>query len=52
MPRSCAAAVLYYQPVAEQVVDLARRPSALPQVRERSRSGFKLVLFSVDTCSH
>lgn len=32
MPRSCAAAVLYYQPVAEQVVELARRPSALPQV--------------------
>ncbi len=33
VPRSCAAAVLYYQPVAEQVVELARRPSALPHVR-------------------
>ncbi|KAK9842449.1 hypothetical protein WJX81_000710 [Elliptochloris bilobata] len=36
VPRSCAAAVLYYQPVAEQVIELARRPSALPQI-ERMR---------------
>ena len=32
VPKSCQAAVLYYQPVAEQVVELARLPNALPQV--------------------
>jgi hypothetical protein len=32
VPKSCQAAVLYYQPVAEQVVDLARLPNALPMV--------------------
>jgi SEL1 protein len=33
VPRSCQAAVLYYNPVAEQVIELARHPGALPQVR-------------------
>ena len=32
VPRSCQAAVLYYQPVAEEVVELARTPDSLPFV--------------------
>ena len=32
VPRSCQTAVLYYQPVAEQVVELARTPNSLPYV--------------------
>lgn len=32
VPRSCQAAVLYYNPVAEQVVERARYPQSLPQV--------------------
>jgi hypothetical protein len=32
VPKSCQTAVLYYQPVAEQVVDLARKPGSLPYV--------------------
>ncbi|KAK9906721.1 hypothetical protein WJX75_006842 [Coccomyxa subellipsoidea] len=36
VPRSCQTAVLYYQPVAEQVVELARQPGSLPYV-ERMR---------------
>ncbi|KAK9818102.1 hypothetical protein WJX72_007209 [[Myrmecia] bisecta] len=32
VPKSCQAAVLYYNPVAEQVVELARRPGTIPQV--------------------
>mmetsp|Transcript_14536 Transcript_14536/g.43932 ORF Transcript_14536/g.43932 Transcript_14536/m.43932 type:complete len:758 (-) Transcript_14536:985-3258(-) len=32
VPRSCQAAVLYYQPVAERAVELARHPSSLPEV--------------------
>ena len=32
VPRSCPTAVLYYQPVAEQVVELARNPDSLPLV--------------------
>lgn len=32
VPRSCASAVLYYQPVAEQVVELTRNPDSLPFV--------------------
>ena len=32
VPRSCQTAVLYYQPVAEQVVELARQPGSLPYV--------------------
>ena len=33
VPKSCQAAVLYYNPVAEQVVELARYPGTLPSVR-------------------
>ena len=33
VPRSCQTAVLYYNPLAEQVVDLARYPGSLPAVR-------------------
>ncbi|EIE24098.1 HCP-like protein [Coccomyxa subellipsoidea C-169] len=36
VPKSCQTAVLYYQPVAEQVVELARQPASLPYV-ERMR---------------
>jgi len=32
VPRSCQTAVLYYQPVAEEVVELARAPDSLPFV--------------------
>ena len=32
VPKSCQAAVLYYHPVAEQVVEQAAVPGALPQV--------------------
>ena len=35
VPRSCQAAVLYYNPVAEQVVELARYPRSIPQVGAR-----------------
>ena len=35
VPKSCQAAVLYYQPVAEEVVGLARMPNSLPHVRTR-----------------
>ena len=44
--------MLYCQPVAEQVVDLARRPSALPQVREGSWPTLKHFLLSLETCPH
>ncbi len=33
VPRSCQSAVLYYNPLAEQVVELARYPGSLPAVR-------------------
>jgi SEL1 protein len=33
VPRSCQTAVLYYNPLAEQVVELARYPGSLPAVR-------------------
>ena len=32
VPRSCQTAVLYYQPVAEEVVELAQTPDSLPFV--------------------
>lgn len=32
VPRSCQAAVLYYNPVAEEVIEDARHPDGLPQV--------------------
>jgi TPR repeat protein len=32
VPKSCTTAVLYYNPVAEQVVEMARHPGTLPQV--------------------
>lgn len=35
VPRSCQAAVLYYNPLAEQLVERARYPQSLPQVRPR-----------------
>ena len=37
VPQSCTAAVLYYNPVAEQVIELARHPSSLPEVGSPSQ---------------
>ena len=37
VPKSCTSAVLYYQPVAEQVVELARKPGSLPYVRPKPK---------------
>ena len=42
VPRSCQAAVLYYNPLAEQVVALSRYPDALPQVRKFQRLGWEI----------
>ena len=34
MPKSCQTAALYYVPVAEKVLDLAKTPDTLPQIRQ------------------
>ena len=36
VPKSCQAALLYYQPVAEHVVELTRLPNVLPVVNSFS----------------
>lgn len=36
VPQSCQAGLLYYNPVAEQVVEAARYPGRLPQVLQVS----------------
>ena len=42
VPRSCQTAVLYYNPLAEQVVELARYPGSLPAVRAFGIAGPEL----------
>lgn len=53
VPKSCASAVLYYQAVAEKVVNMARYPYDFPRVSQHlydMRGAIRTVTFKASYC--